>query len=97
MKTIFSIMKKKREGTKVNSILTLLLREGGVPVGGGGRWIHNPVIYKEIGTNIISPTTSVFDHSSFPKEENRVTIAYNYSLELLFHIEAGTGFHVFIG
>ena len=35
--------------------------------------------------------------SSFPKEENRVTIAYNYSLELLFHIEAGTGFHVFIG
>ena len=27
----------------------------------------------------------------------RVTIVYNYSLELLFHIEAGTGFHVFIG
>ena len=65
---------------------TLLLLEGGVPVGGGGRWIHNPVIYKEIGTNIISPTTSVsyhlgllpprspttsvFDHSSFPKEES---------------------------
>ena len=59
--------------------------------------MHNPIIYKEIGINIISPTTSVCDHSSFPKEENRVTIANNYSLELLFHIEAGTGFHVFIG
>ena len=44
-----------------------------------------------------SPTTSPCGYSSFPKEENRVTIAYNYSLELLFHIEAGTGFHVFIG
>ena len=43
------------------------------------------------------PTTSPYGFSSFPKEENRVTIAYNYSLELLFHIEAGTGFHVFIG
>ena len=43
------------------------------------------------------PTTSPYGYSSFPKEENRVTIAYNYSLELLFHIEAGTGFHVFIG
>jgi hypothetical protein len=31
--------------------------------------MHNYVIYKEIGVNIISPTTSVFDHSSFPKEE----------------------------
>ena len=59
--------------------------------------MHNPIIYKKIGINIISPTTSVCDHSSFPKEENRVTVAYNYSLELLFHIEAGTGFHVFIG
>ena len=36
-------------------------------------------------------------NSTIPKEENRFTIAYNYSLELLFHIEAGTGFHVFIG
>ena len=43
------------------------------------------------------PTTSPYGYSSFPKEENRDTIAYNYSLELLFHIEAGTGFHVFIG
>ena len=60
----------------VNSILNLLLREGGVPVGGGGRWIHNPVIYKEIGINIIFPTTSVFDHSSFPKEEIRDRIDF---------------------
>ena len=61
----------------VNSILNLLLREGGVPVGGGGRWIHNPVIYKEIGINIIFPTTSVFDHSSFPKEENGDTTDFS--------------------
>ena len=33
--------------------------------------MHNPIIYKKIGINIISPTTSVCDHSSFPKEENR--------------------------
>ena len=33
--------------------------------------MHNPIIHKEIGINIISPTTSVCDHSSFPKEENR--------------------------
>ena len=32
--------------------------------------MHNPIIYKKIRINIISPTTSVFDHSSFPKEEN---------------------------
>ena len=32
--------------------------------------MHNPIIYKKIGINIISPTTSVCDHSSFPKEEN---------------------------
>ena len=38
--------------------------------------MHNPIIYKEIGTNIISPTTSVFDHSSFPKEENRDRIDF---------------------
>ena len=38
--------------------------------------MHNPVIYKEIGINIVFPTTSVFDHSSFPKEENGVTIVY---------------------
>ena len=31
--------------------------------------MHNPVIYKEIGINIIFPTTSVCDHFSFPKEE----------------------------
>ena len=31
--------------------------------------MHNPVIYKEIGINIIFPTTSVCGHSSFPKEE----------------------------
>ena len=31
--------------------------------------MHNPIIYKKIGINIISPTTSVCDHSSFPKEE----------------------------
>ena len=29
--------------------------------------MHNPIIYKKIGINIISPTTSVCDHSSFPK------------------------------
>ena len=29
--------------------------------------MHNPIIYKEIGINIISPTTSVCDHSSFPE------------------------------
>ena len=33
--------------------------------------MHNPIIHKEIGINIISPTTSVCDHSSFPKEEIR--------------------------
>ena len=38
--------------------------------------MHNPVIYKEIGITIVFPTTSVFDHSSFPKEENGVTIVY---------------------
>ena len=38
-------------------------------IGGGGRWIHYSIIYKEIGTNIIYPTTSVCDHSSFQKEE----------------------------
>ena len=38
--------------------------------------MHNPVIYKEIGINIISPTTSVCDHSSFPKEENRDRIDF---------------------
>ncbi|MCB7278986.1 hypothetical protein L0N31_26790, partial [Bacteroides thetaiotaomicron] len=31
-----------------------------------------------IGINIIFPTTSVFDHSSFLKEENGVTIVYYY-------------------
>ena len=61
----------------VNSILNLLLREGGVPVGGGGRWMRNHVIYKKIGINIISPTTSVFDHSSFQKEENRDTTDFS--------------------
>ena len=35
--------------------------------------MRNHVIYKKIGRNIISPTTSVFDHSSFQKEENRDT------------------------
>jgi len=54
---------------KVDTIFILLLREGGVPVGGGGRWIHNSVIYNKIGIHIIFPITSVFDHSSFPKEE----------------------------
>ena len=29
--------------------------------------MHNPIIYKKIGINIISPTTSVCDHSSFLK------------------------------
>lgn len=38
--------------------------------------MHNPIIYKEIGINIISPTTSVCDHSSFPKEENRNRIDF---------------------
>ena len=38
--------------------------------------MHNPIIYKEIGINIISPTTSVCDHSSFPKEENRDRIDF---------------------
>ena len=38
--------------------------------------MHNSVIYKEIGINIISPTTSVFDHSSFLKEENEDTIDF---------------------
>ena len=32
--------------------------------------MYNPFIYREIGINIIFPTTSAFDHSSFPKEEN---------------------------
>ena len=38
--------------------------------------MHNPIIYKEIGINIMSPTTSVCDHSSFPKEENRDRIDF---------------------
>ena len=38
--------------------------------------MHNPIIYKEIGINIIFPTTSVCDHSSFPKEENRDRIDF---------------------
>ena len=38
--------------------------------------MHNPIIYKKIGINIISPTTSVCDHSSFPKEENRDRIDF---------------------
>ena len=38
--------------------------------------MHNPIIHKEIGINIISPTTSVCDHSSFPKEENRDRIDF---------------------
>ena len=46
-------------------------------IGGGGRWIHNPFIYKETGTNIIYPTTSVCDHSSFQKEENRDTTDFS--------------------
>ena len=39
--------------------------------------MHNPVIYKEIGINIISPTTSVCDHSSFQKEENGDTTDFS--------------------
>ena len=31
--------------------------------------MHKAVIYNKIGINIFFPTTSVFDHSSFPKEE----------------------------
>mgnify|MGYP000587697565 len=38
--------------------------------------MHNSIIYKEIGINIIFPTTSVFDHSSFPKEEIRDRIDF---------------------
>ena len=38
--------------------------------------MHKSIIYKEIGTNIISPTTSVCDHSSFPKEEIRDRIDF---------------------
>jgi len=38
--------------------------------------MHKSFIYKEIGINIISPTTSVFDHSSFEKEEIRDTIDF---------------------
>ena len=32
--------------------------------------IHHSIIYNKIGICIILPTTSVFDHSSFRKEEN---------------------------
>ena len=41
--------------------------------------MHNPIIHKEIGLNIISPTTSVCDHSSFPKEEiqDRIDFSVN--------------------
>ena len=41
--------------------------------------MHNPIIHKEIGINIISPTTSVCDHSSFPKEEiqDRIDFSVN--------------------
>ena len=80
-----------------NSNSILLLREGGVVEDRGGRK-NNVYTYFFVNDRIMhSPTTSPYGYSSFPKEENRVTIAYNYSLELLFHIEAGTGFHVFIG
>ena len=66
-------------------------KEGGLKVGVVGVPICAYIMLVHL------PTTSPYGYSSFPKEENRVTIAYNYSLELLFHIEAGTGFHVFIG
>lgn len=39
--------------------------------------MRNHVIYKKIGINIISPTTSVCDHSSFQKEENRDTTDFS--------------------
>ena len=39
--------------------------------------MRNHVIYKKIGINIISPTTSVFDHSSFQKEENGDTTDFS--------------------
>ena len=42
--------------------------------------MHNPIIYKKIGINIISPTTSVCDHSSVLMEENRDRIDFLVTL-----------------
>ena len=36
--------------------------------------------YNKIGINIVFPTTSVFDHSSFPKEENGDRFASSVAL-----------------
>ena len=50
----------------VGGISILLLREGGVPVGGGGRWMRKSVII----SIVYPPTTPAFSHPSFPKEGN---------------------------
>ena len=59
--------------------------------------MHNPIIYKKIGINIISPTTSVCDHSSFPKEENRDRIDFLVTPQqryyCLIHFSFGFIFH----
>ncbi|KAB5119184.1 hypothetical protein GAC59_20425 [Bacteroides thetaiotaomicron] len=54
----------------VNSILNLLLREGGVVEDRGGRK-NNVYSYFSVNERVIhSPTTSPYGYSSFPKEEN---------------------------
>ena len=85
-------------GVTRKSLLSLFSSFGKEVVADRGGRRNNVYTYFFVNDRIMhSPTTSPYWYSSFPKEENRVTIAYNYSLELLFHIEAGTGFHVFIG
>ena len=55
--------------------------------------MHNPIIYKEIGINIISPTTSVCDHSSFPKEENRDRIDFLVTPQLRDRTDYQVAYH----
>ena len=48
---------------EVGAILILLLREGGVPVGGGGRCMRKSVMI----SIVYPPTTPAFSHPSFPE------------------------------
>ena len=60
----------------VNSILNLLLREGGVVADRGGRR-NNVCSYFFVNDRIMYlPTTSPYGYSSFPKEENRDRIDF---------------------
>ena len=55
-----------------NSIFILLLRGGGVPVGGGGSDTHRRV--KHCLHGFMLPTTPPLGHPSSPEEGNKDTI-----------------------